>query len=91
MEVPQQIQLAQNYPNPFNPTTAIGFYLVEPGAVRLTVHNQQGQLIATLVNSNLPVGEHEVDFNGSGLPSGVYIYTLISGQERLSRRMTLLK
>jgi len=91
VDVPERMELAQNYPNPFNPTTTISFSLIEPGQVDLAVRNQQGQVVATLVNGTMPVGTHEVEFNAAHLPSGVYFYTLISNDQTFTRKMVLLK
>ena len=82
--------LGDNYPNPFNPTTRIKFSLtpslflgerVSEGQVRATlkVYDVLGNEITTLVNDELPAGEYEVEFEGIGLPSGVYFYQLRAG------------
>lgn len=83
--------LEQNYPNPFNPTTTIKFHIAKAGRVNLTVYNMLGQKVATLVNKNMPMGTFKVDFDGSKLASGVYIYTLKAGNVKLNKKMTLLK
>ena len=56
--VPAQYDLGQNYPNPFNPTTAIEFALSADSQVRLTVFNTLGQAVATLVDGQMPAGNH---------------------------------
>ncbi|MCP9291270.1 zinc-dependent metalloprotease [Gracilimonas sediminicola] len=90
-EIPEQVNLHQNYPNPFNPSTAIRFNVSEPGNVKLTVYNMQGQKVATLLNQKKNRGEHEVIFNADRLSSGVYIYRLQTGSQLLTRKMVLLK
>ncbi|MEO1022505.1 MAG: DUF1501 domain-containing protein [Bacteroidota bacterium] len=89
--LPGRIQLRQNYPNPFNPTTIIGFSLPRTGQVRLRVYNSNGQLVQTLLNGTVQAGAHEVMFNASGLPSGVYIYKIETPQGSQSQKMTLIK
>ena len=91
VDVPGSTELNQNYPNPFNPTTTIGFSLAVPGQVELTVSNQNGQVIATLVNDTLPVGNHSVEFEASHLSSGVYYYTLKADNQTFTRKLVLLK
>jgi hypothetical protein len=74
---PTEYTLQQNYPNPFNPTTTIAFDLAEEALVTLKVYNMLGQEIAILIDNELyDAGEDEVDFDATGLPSGVYFYRL---------------
>jgi hypothetical protein len=84
-------ELQQNYPNPFNPTTQIRFSLAEQSQVTLKVYNILGKEIATLVNDVKGAGVHEVSFNGTGLSSGVYFYTLQTGKFTETRKMILMK
>ena len=68
--------LNQNYPNPFNPRTIINYELKIAGYVKLKVFDIQGKEIAELVNSKQGQGNYKVDFDGSGLSSGVYFYEI---------------
>lgn len=69
-------ELSQNYPNPFNPTTKINFSLSNAGHAKMVVYNTLGQQVAVLVDMDLRAGNHEADFSGAGLSSGVYFYRL---------------
>jgi hypothetical protein len=69
-------KLNQNYPNPFNPRTTIEYSLSEPGLVQLKVFNLLGNEISTLVYENQSPGEHKVEWNAKGIPSGVYFIRL---------------
>ena len=73
---PAVFALDQNYPNPFNPSTKIAFRLAVDSKVSLKVFDVLGQEVATLVNTNLGAGGHNVDFNASSLNSGVYLYRI---------------
>ncbi|MFZ1279987.1 MAG: T9SS type A sorting domain-containing protein [Ignavibacteriaceae bacterium] len=84
-------ELQQNFPNPFNPTTQIRFSLAEQSQVTLKVYNILGKEIATLVNDVKGAGVHEVSFNGTGLASGVYFYTLQTGKFTQTNKMILVK
>jgi ligand-binding sensor domain-containing protein len=68
--------LAQNYPNPFNLGTVISYDLVTASNVVLKVYDILGREVATLVNSQQPLGSYKVNFNGSKLASGIYIYKI---------------
>ncbi len=90
-KLPEAFQLEQNYPNPFNPTTRIKFIIPKLSFVNLTVYDILGREEATLVNEEKHPGSYEVDFDGSGLSSGMYFYVLNIGDKRLSKKMCLLK
>ncbi|MFH1529087.1 MAG: two-component regulator propeller domain-containing protein [Bacteroidota bacterium] len=83
--------LSQNYPNPFNPNTIIKFQVPSSKFVKLQIHDLLGREVQTLVNAPMSAGEHEVTFNGSNLPSGVYIITMEAGNYRHSIKSLLLK
>ncbi|MFA7331710.1 MAG: T9SS type A sorting domain-containing protein [Candidatus Delongbacteria bacterium] len=83
--------LGAAYPNPFNPVTTLSFTLETTGQVELVVHNLAGEQVATLWNGPAERGLHEVQFDASALPSGLYLYTLSTEQGRQTRRMLLTK
>jgi len=91
ISIPSVFSLGQNYPNPFNPSTNITFALPKNGRVTLKVFNTLGQQVATLVDGDYFAGTHEVNFDASSLSSGVYIYTLSSGDFLAAKKMILLK
>jgi len=94
---PNSFYLSQNYPNPFNPTTKIKFTLsvtlsgVERSLVTLKVFDILGNEVATLVDEEKPAGNYEINFDASGLPSGVYFYKLLAGTFVETKKMLLLK
>lgn len=91
VSAPRAFNLEQNYPNPFNPGTKIRYNVANAGKVVLEVFDMLGKKVTTLVNSDQPAGSYTVDFNGSDLNSGTYIYRLSANGKVESRRMTLLK
>ena len=86
-----KFELMQNYPNPFNPTTVIRFSVPEDGLVSLKVYDILGREVGTLINQVIPQGNHQVNFDGSGLASGMYIYKLTAGSYTESYKMVLAK
>ncbi len=89
--VPSKYRLDQNYPNPFNPSTVINFSLPKTGNVKLVVYNSLGEKVKTLVNQEMKAGQHTVNFNGSGLTSGIYYYRLSTNNSISTKKMILMK
>jgi predicted CXXCH cytochrome family protein len=89
--IPSTYRLTQNYPNPFNPSTKITFEIVQSGFVNLKVYNVLGQEVGNLVRKALAPGRYVVEFNGSSLSSGIYIYRLEVNGFVESRKMVLAK
>ena len=89
--IPDHYELSQNYPNPFNPATTIRYGLPSRSHVTLAVFNTLGQHVATLVQKEQEPGYHEVEFDASRLPSGVYLYRLLAGEFVETRKVLLLR
>jgi hypothetical protein len=89
--VPDAFSLEQNYPNPFNPSTTISFSLAATVHVRLAVYDLIGQNVASLLDENMDVGTHKVQFDAKNLSSGVYFYELRAGSKTFVRKMILMR
>ena len=87
----QKYELHQNYPNPFNPKTTIKYEVAEPSFVSIRIYNVLGNEVATLVDGKSPEGNFEINFDASGLTSGIYFYTLRSGNIVETKKMLLLR
>jgi hypothetical protein len=83
--------LTQNYPNPFNPSTRIQFTISSRQFVSLKVYDVLGNEVATLVNKEKPAGIYEVNFNASGLSSGIYFYQLRAGDFIEVKKMLMIR
>lgn len=90
-ELPQKISLHQNYPNPFNPSTIIGFELAEAGEILLEVFDMTGRRVAVLVDGYRSPGHYSLQFDAGGLASGMYTSRLTTGNQVLTRKMTLIR
>lgn len=89
--IAKEFSLSQNYPNPFNPNTKINFSIPKGDYVSLRVFDMLGREVAVLVNGQLTAGEYEADFNAKGLSSGMYYYSLRSGEYVDVKKMVLVK
>jgi parallel beta helix pectate lyase-like protein/reelin-like protein len=88
---PSTFSLDQNYPNPFNPSTEIRFGIPTEEHVTLTVINNLGEEVASIVNQVLPAGFHAYNFDAKDMPSGMYLYTITAGNFVQTRTMILNK
>ncbi len=91
-DVPRfEFALTQNHPNPFNPVTRISYSLRENCHVRLEVYDVLGRKVCTLVNEAQKAGEKSVEWNATGISSGVYFYVLRAGEFEQTRKMVLMR
>ncbi len=79
--LPNKFELKQNYPNPFNPTTTISYVIPNVETrhtfyVQLIVYDALGREVTTLVNTKQTPGKYSVQFNATGLPSGIYFISI---------------
>jgi hypothetical protein len=92
--IPTGFILYQNYPNPFNPETTIEYEITntERAKVQVKIFDMQGKLVNVIVDERLNPGIHEAKFNGEGMPSGIYFYSLsVNGELKETKKMVLLK
>jgi hypothetical protein len=75
---PAEFALGQNFPNPFNPTTIIRYELPTQSRVTLKIYDVLGQEVKTLVEEVQGVGYESVEWNASGVASGVYFYRILA-------------
>jgi hypothetical protein len=85
------VVLRQNYPNPFNGTTQLRFSTATRNWVTLKVFDILGREVNMLTEGELAPADYSIEFDGSGLSSGVYIVQLRSGHQTVIRRMVLLR
>ena len=84
-------QLFQNFPNPFNPSTSIQYRIDSKQLVSLKVYDILGNEVATLVNNEIAAGNYEINFDATGLMSGIYFYQLKIDNYLETKKMLFLK
>ena len=94
--LPDQSHLQQNTPNPFNHQTVISYFLLKPGPILLEVYALTGQRVAVLQQGHQRSGLHRIHWDGHSLKghplaSGTYLYRLVTIDEIITRKLTLLK
>ena len=89
--MPVEFALNPAYPNPFNPNTSLSYSLPEAAHVTLTVFDNTGREVATLVNGLVNAGSHNVSFNANGLSSGIYFARMTAGSFSASQKLVLMK
>jgi hypothetical protein len=91
ISIPVEYELAQNYPNPFNPSTKISWQLPVGSHQTLKIYDVLGNQVATLVDEYKQAGTYEVEWDATGLPSGIYFYQLKADSFVETKKMVLIK
>ena len=89
--LPENYELMQNYPNPFNPHTQIKYSVPQSGYVTLKVYNLLGQEVATVFEGIRHPGIYEATFDGGGLASGIYFYSMHAEKFADTKKLILLR
>ena len=94
--LPQRFTLEQNYPNPFNPNTTILYNLSSDELISFEIFNLNGKKVRTLVNEYQNSGPKKVIWNaddnqGRQVPAGIYLYSIIAGNVKQTKKMLLVK
>ena len=89
--IPQTFVLYSSFPNPFNPITTIKFSVETFHVMSLRIFDITGRVVETLLNGEIPVGNHEITWNASRQPSGVYIVQLSNSKSIQTQKLILLK
>ena len=90
-EIPAGYKLFDAYPNPFNPETNIKFMIPAEGLTTLKIFDITGKDVGTLLNEKLNSGTYIYSFSATSLASGVYFYSLRSGNYFETKKFILVK
>jgi len=88
---PVAYSLGNAYPNPFNPSTVIPFQAGSTGHVSIRVYDMLGRYVATLADDIFQAGNYQVQFDATGLASGVYMIRMHAPGLQQVRRVSLVK
>jgi len=90
--ISKEFELFQNYPNPFNSISKIKYKISKIADVKISVFDISGKEVTVLINKRHNAGLYDINFDGGGLPSGVYFYVLFVNSEKKDiRKMILIK
>jgi hypothetical protein len=90
-KAPEGFGVANPFPNPFNPSTTISYTLPVAGRVSLKIFNLLGQEVAALLSGEQAGGAHQVVWNASQMPGGIYLVRLEAANNVAVRKLQLLK
>lgn len=83
--------LLPNFPNPFSTFTTIRWILAEPCHVKLVVQDFSGKVVSTLVNSYQKAGEHQLNFDASGISAGIYYCKFLTGKTIETQKLIVIR
>ncbi|HRY33015.1 MAG TPA: dockerin type I domain-containing protein [Bacteroidales bacterium] len=86
---------SMNQPNPFSSMTVISFQQQSEGRMSLHVMDLSGKIVARVTDQWQPAGYHQILFDGSSLPEGIYFYQITcqhpDGDEKYTGKMSIVR
>jgi len=83
-----KFEVNQNYPNPFTNNTEVQFFNPDAQPVYFSVMNEIGQQVYSKQVQSNP-GSNVINFDRHGLPQGIYLYSIRTGNNIITRRMVI--
>ncbi len=74
-----KFEMYPNYPNPFRSSTTIEFDITSPANVNIRIYDILGREVVSLVNRYLTPGKHNVEWDASDAPNGLYVVKMTAG------------
>ena len=90
-DLPSRFTVMPNYPNPFNPVTTFSYELPNRSDVTLKVYDLSGRMVSRITRTSQSPGEYSIHWDGTGHPSGVYLYRISAGSEVYGGKCVLMK
>ncbi|HLT45753.1 MAG TPA: SBBP repeat-containing protein [Rubricoccaceae bacterium] len=89
--LPGGYALSEAHPNPFDATTRLTLEVDRAQRVRAEVFDGLGRRVAVLLDGEVAAGAHALAFDGSSLPTGVYLVRVTGEAFAASRQVTLVR
>ncbi len=89
--IPESHIVLENYPNPFNPVTTFDVFVSKKGYAELKIFDVSGKLVQTLFTEQVGSGWMKVQFDASGLASGIYPAVLRFDNQYRLKKLLLVK
>jgi len=81
------LSVSQNMPNPFSGNSTINYSLTEKSEVSFEVFDVTGSKVMELNEGVKTAGNHSIQINASNLNAGVYYYSVVAGDKRITKKM----
>ncbi|MCX8009742.1 MAG: T9SS type A sorting domain-containing protein, partial [Ignavibacteria bacterium] len=91
MNYPDDYVLEQNFPNPFNPSTTIKYFIPSRSKIKISIYDLLGKELLVLVDDEKDRGYHLITLSAKNLPSGTYYYQLEANNNRIIKKMLIVK
>ncbi len=91
VELPFKLDLSAIFPNPFNSSTLIKYQVPQSTHVTVRIFDTNGRNIATLVNERTQAGYHEIQWNATNQPTGIYLCRVEAAGIAKSTKLALIK
>ena len=86
----KKFKLNQNFPNPFNSTTTIKYTINKNSDIKIKVFDINGREVKSIISNKKSPGDYKVKFEGSGLSSGIYFYSLFADDILIDTRKLII-
>ena len=83
--------LSAAYPNPFNPSTSFDVSIPASGYLSVKVYDLSGKLVDVIANGVYNQSNYTFTWDGSGMPSGMYVINAEYNNTSISHNISLIK
>jgi hypothetical protein len=88
---PVRFVLLPAYPNPFNASTVLTYEVIHDSRVTLIIYDIFGNSVATLFDGMQSPGQHHVNWDASGIASGIYFCQMSTSGFQSVQKLVLIR